>query len=391
MKTRLLLTALLIVVLISALALATGEAFADTPCDSAYVTQSGNVITVSPTGADDTANIQCAFDAAMTAGAGSEVRLHSGTFHTAQIVVNDFRGKFTGAGMNKTTVINLPNLYVTPVDFYFDPPSSDNPWPGLFIFTNGDFGVSDLAIHISGDNGTTGWTVFGIDPPIIEFAYGVVVLGVETNARFERVLVEGEEAQNTLFGYNLINGIFYTGFTGETPPPISGIFQVRDSIFRRAASGTPVSNLLNSRIIINGNTFEEMVFGMDGGDFVYSSLEFSHNNVNAVIGFDLYDIFAAEDVGSSFLIKNNVFRGAIGPAFELNFSDGNHCLIQGNNVQNVSNIGVLLGPAIHDCTVVGGSNKTNVLDLGINNILVGVNNMGSGVGPAIQPFMKLKK
>jgi hypothetical protein len=113
--------------------------------------------------------------------------------------------------------------------------------------------------------------------------------------------------------------------------------------------------------------------------------------VNAVIGFDLYNTFSAEDVGSAFLIKNNVFRGAIGPAFEQTFGIGNSCLIVGNNVEKVADHGIYLGPGITGCTVIGGNNKTNVLDLGAGNVLVGTNNIGSGVGPAIQPFMKLNK
>jgi hypothetical protein len=113
--------------------------------------------------------------------------------------------------------------------------------------------------------------------------------------------------------------------------------------------------------------------------------------VNAIIGFDLYNIFATESVGSIFLTKNNVFRGAVGPALEMTFGEGNDCLLQGNNVQNVTDIGIFLGEGVHGCTVVGGSNKTNVLDLGTNNILVGVNNMGTGVGPDIQPLRRLFK
>jgi len=381
----------LVIVLVGGVAFATSEVFADTPCDSAYVTQSGNVISVQPNGADDTSNIQCAFDTAVATGPGGDVLLSSGTFYTAQIVVNDFHGKFHGAGSKYTTVVNLPNLYVTSVDFYFDPPSADNPWPSLFAFVGGDFVVSDLAVHISGDNGTTGWTIFGIDPPITELAHGIVVLGSHADSKFERVLVEGEPANNSLLGDNLINGIFFTGFIGEVPPPISGLFQITDSTIRQVGSGTPVSNLYQAEIVVSRNIFVDVFLGMDGGDFVYSSLEFSHNIVNAVIGFDLYDIFATEDAGSEFLIKNNVFRGAIGPALEMNFGHGNSCLLQGNNVQNVTDTGIYLGEGIRGCTVVGGSNKTNVFDDGTNNVLVGVNNMGSGVGPDIQTLMKLLK
>jgi len=399
MKPKFFLIVFTVLALVVTLGWNTGAARADTPCDSAFVTQSGSLITVKPTGVDDTANIQCAFDAAVASGPGVDVRLKSGTFHTAQIVVNNFHGKFTGAGMNKTTVINLPNLYVTPVDMYLNAPSADNPWPSLFAFVDGDFAVSDLAIHISGDNGTTGWTIFGIEPPIIELAHAVVILGSEADARIERILVEGELMENSLFGYNLINGIYFEGFIGDYPfLPISGSFQVYDSTFRRIAGGTPLANLLGASVIVSRNRFENVFDALDSADLVNTSFVFTHNQVeDAYLGLWFYTNFT-EDSGSSFLIQNNVFSGynnifggSYGPVFDSFFGDGNDCLLKSNNVQNVNDIGIILNEGIHGCTVVGGSSKTNILDFGTNNVLVGVNNMGMGVGPDIQTFMKLRK
>ncbi len=388
MKTKFLLTVVIVITLAVSFVWSTGRVSADWVCDSVYVTQTGATFRVKPTGVDDTANLQCAFDGAVAKGTGAKVQLESGTFHTAQIVVDGFYGQFSGEGMEKSVVTNLPNLYVTPDNMYFNPPSVNNPWPSLFAFIGGDYIISDLAIHISGDDGTTGWTIFGIDPPITELAHGVAILGLQANARFERVLVEGEPANNALLGYNLINGIFYEGFIGEYPDPISGSFEVYNSRFHHVGSGTPIANLSNAKVVISRNTFDDVVFGMDGGDFAYSTFEFSHNNVNAVLGFDLYNIDLLEDVETSFLIKGNMFRGELGPIFEQVFGEGNNCLLLGNNVQNVTDIGIYLGPDIKGCTVVGGSNKTNVLDLGIENILVGVNNMGTGVGPTIRNFMR---
>jgi len=391
MKTKLMITIFFLIVLVSGSGWVTDTAFADTPCNSSYVTQSGDAITVEPNGADDTENLQCAFDAAVAAGPGVDVRLGKGTYHTAQIVVNEFYGNFYGAGSKYTTVTNLPNLYVTPVNFYYDPPSAANPWPSLFAFVEGDFVVSDLAIYISGDNGTTGWTIFGIDPPITELAHGVAILGPNADARFDRILVEGEPADNSLLGYNVINGIFYEGFIGEVSPPISGLFQVANSTFQNVGSGTPIYNLYRAEVVIRNNVFNEVVFGMDGGDFDQSSFEFSHNRVNALFGYDLYNLDAPEDKESTFLTQNNVFQGAYGPILEQAFGNGNNCLFEGNNVQNVTEFGIILESEIKGCTVVGGSNKTNVLDLGTDNVLVGVNNMGSGVGPEIQTLLKMMK
>ena len=55
-------------------------------------------ITVTPSGGDDTAAIQAAFDAAVQAGPGSTVQLTAGHFYTNDILVQNFRGYFKGAG-----------------------------------------------------------------------------------------------------------------------------------------------------------------------------------------------------------------------------------------------------------------------------------------------------
>jgi hypothetical protein len=388
-KQTILISVLPVIALAGGLFGFTGTVSAEPPCDPDFVTPSENVFTVLPTGVDDTANIQCAFDAAVAFGSGAEVHLAAGDFHTAQIVVNDFYGDFTGEGLGESVIMNLPHLYVTPVDMYLDPPSANNPWPSLFAFVNGDFSISDLAIHITGDEGTLGWTIFGIDPPVTELAHAIVILGEEADVVINAVSIEGETASNSLYGYNLLNGILFEGFIGAVPPPLSGSFQVHNSSFRRMASGTPVANVSDAQIKIYHNTFEEVFFGLDAADFDNSSFEFSNNKVSATwYGIDLYNMFLSENVGSSYLVKNNVFRGAYGIVFEQAFGTGNECLLIGNNVQHVTDLGIYLGPNITGCTVVGGRNKTNVFDEGINNILTGVNNMGTGVGPTIKPFMR---
>lgn len=368
----------------------TGTAMAMPSCDPAYVTIAGTEITVLPTGTSDTANLKCAFDAA-TAAPGTNIRLVAGVYNTGQIVANGFQGQFTGAGMYQTKIVNLPGLYVTPVDFYFDRPSAENPAPFLFSFYNGDITIMNLAFHINGGDETTGWSIYGIDPPIEELASAVSFLGTKTNARIENVLLEGVEVEGSLFGYSVINGIYYEGFTGANPSPISGSFRVSNSIFRSVASGSPISNVVDSTIVITHNSYEEVFWGFDGAAFTNSSLEVSHNRINAVIGIDLYDQYLPAYVGSTFLVNNNLILAQIGLLFEQTLGEDNQCLALGNNLQQVTDIGVYLGPGIHGCTVVGSGSKTNVLDLGEDNILVGVNNMGTGVGPTIQSLLKMRK
>ena len=94
-------------------------------CDGVHVKQRGKSLTVSPTGTDDTANLQCALDRGTAAGRGATVNLTSGTFHTAQLRAFNFQGTLRGDGMDSTILENLPNLPVA-VDWVLLPPSAGN-------------------------------------------------------------------------------------------------------------------------------------------------------------------------------------------------------------------------------------------------------------------------
>jgi len=71
---------------------------------------SAKTFSVHPSGGDDTANIQAAFNAAVKAGPGSTVQLSAGHFYTNNIVVKNFDGSFRGAGEGRTTIDCLRGL-----------------------------------------------------------------------------------------------------------------------------------------------------------------------------------------------------------------------------------------------------------------------------------------
>src|SRR3984893_17107671 len=81
-------------------------------CDGVHVKQRGKSLTVSPTGTDDTANLQCALHRGTAAGPGATLNLTSGSFHTAQLIASNFQGTLRGNGINSTILQNLPNLPV---------------------------------------------------------------------------------------------------------------------------------------------------------------------------------------------------------------------------------------------------------------------------------------
>jgi hypothetical protein len=193
---------------------------------------------------------------------------------------------------------------------------------------------------------------------------------------------------------NVMNGIYMWGLDGKSNPPISGSLVIERSTFSDMAYGTPVANLVDMSVSITHNTFTDNWFAMDGYDMEESTLVFTQNKVlprqnNPMprYGVAFYNIALPEITGSSFLFANNQFEGEIGIDFEPVLGSGNSCVFLGNNTQAVSDYPMFLGEGTHDCRVIGGSPKTTVLDLGINNILVGVNNMGTGVGPAIRRLL----
>src|ERR1017187_8804804 len=135
------------------------------PCDPNHVLRSGKVWQVLPTGTDDTANLQCAFDQAVTVP-GSTVLLAGGTYYTGQVAVSGFVGTFRGVGINDTIIKTLDRmLRVTYLDFQLNPPTPENgsnPWPSVFAFVGGDIVISDLSLFATASSGTTGWTFPGL-------------------------------------------------------------------------------------------------------------------------------------------------------------------------------------------------------------------------------------
>jgi hypothetical protein len=381
MKSKFFLTVFLLLTLVMSLFGNTSLASAEAICDAAFVVQAGNVFMVSPTGVDDTVNLQCAFDAAILVGEGARVQLRAGTFHVGQVVINGFHGAFAGAGAKATIITNLPDLPVTPVDFYLAPPSTENPWPGMLAFVNGSYSVSDLAIQVKGNSPTTGWTIYGIDPPLKELALAIAVLGTEAHVKVNRVQISGEPMENTMYGYNLINGIYFEGFMGESPlQPISGSFEVYNSSFSNMASGTPIFNVTNAVVILSKNQYSDVFDASDAGDLVNTSVVFSHNRIDgAEMGYWRYTN-SIEDTNTKFLLSHNLIQAVKGIYFESQFGEGNECLIKKNNVQKTTEIGIYLGPGTNGCVVIGDGHKTTVQDLGTGNILIGVNT-GKDTGP----------
>lgn len=375
-------------------------------CNSTYVKQAGPVFTVFPTNADDTANLQCAFDEGSKMP-GVIVQLAKGTYITDRIVAKRFNGIVRGAGID-STIIRNPNypILVTPDDFYMTAPDAGGQYPYLFVFLGGDYTITDLTVSIVGDEPATDWSIFGIRDwlghGIKSLAGPFVILGSPTgrgyrhaDAAFNNIKITGQATSDPLYGYNIYNGIFYEGFVGPELQPLKGRFTVVNSVFDSVASPAPVSNLVDSWVSISGNTLNNVYYGSDLEDLKHTFYEFAHNKVTGVVGLQMYDnCFGSESIcgmqGSTLIVKNNRFRGTFGVLIDATFGNQNSAFVAGNNFKDVSDLAVRLGPNTSRCLVIGAGHGT-AQDLGTGNVIVGMKRIGGGNTANAKSMQKLQK
>jgi len=356
-----------------------------TACEPNYVFHYLKTWLVLPTGTDDTADLQCAFDHAATER-GSTLLLTAGTYHTGQVAVFGFFGTFRGIETNKTIIKTLDRpLKVTYLDFFLNPPtpeSGSNPWPSIFAFVGGDIVISDLSLYATENSGTTGWTFTGLGVNVYELAHGFVVVGSAVpgqsyrvaNAALYRVRIEGLPRAGTLYGFNPINATYFEGFLGVDTLPLRGKFDIHDSHFRQVG-GTNLYNLYDSHVSITGNTYKDSFEGMDVGYLSNTTYEYADNealniSLGAVLGgVYLYGSFDT----STLLIKGNVFTGVYGPYFDdaITFSGDMKCQLFKNAVENDTSVGIFLGTGTRDCLVVCKTPEDTVQNRGTDNKLIG--------------------
>jgi hypothetical protein len=489
MNTRIRMTRLLsVAAIVVGICVATGRPVSADTCDPAYVTQVGNTFVVAPTGGDDTANLQCAFDAA---AAGGTVQLMNGTYSIGQIAVNEFHGSFVGAGKEQTTITTLPEELLCP-----------GTWPILLQFTEGDIRVADLTFDITDPYPCREWWNPVDDPGLLyphkDLAVIVAIGGeildsshdfepddyVHANSSFENVAFRGTiapgpasywpiiEQDPTYFG--VLTGIFIAGpVVADTDGigrsiPMVGIHSVTNCSFEKTWQAMVTLDLSESTLTVGGSTrqgnrFANVKFALRALDHDASPVEFSHNTVvdvapygTAVLAmqtdrpdtcdydwpsptqylisrntFDVagpVDAISIMDFGpvsgqgskvhavvsqnrihlgdgewggvwglgaQDVLVTNNKITGSgmAGIYFGYQGLPSSGWTIIGNNVQHLESdvAAIWLGPGTSLCTVAGGSNKTNVLDQGTDNIIAGLNTTGGNPpGPEIREAMQRK-
>lgn len=294
---------------------------------------------VTPSAGDDTATLQCVLDAVTAAGSGS-ILLGAGTFHTAQLVATGFEGTVRGSGASATVITNLDDPLPVTMPYLEAYPTPEDPAAVLVTFVNSNVTVSDLAVVLRGETPVQAWTVFGLDPLHV-FNAAIMVLGETSTAVFERLRIEGE-ASPELFGLNTINGVYFQGFVPMSDPqPLSGRFEVRDSVVRGVASAAPVFNLRDADVVISGNVFEGVLFGAELAAVEGGSYHFAGNQVSAGwYGVTGYDLCLSESQANCatratrlLFAGNTIDSGAVGVSLVGTLDADTQCLIAGNRVQ----------------------------------------------------------
>ncbi|NHJ25404.1 MAG: hypothetical protein EAX89_12555 [Candidatus Lokiarchaeota archaeon] len=394
---------------------------------------------VFPSGGDDTANIQAAFDAAIAAGPGSTVLLTSGQFYTNEIYIEDFYGTFKGAGIEQTKIDVLRG---------FDPTAPGVYGPmgtHIFRFLRGDVSISDLYFDITPYEPAEPWGLGWVD------LLSPILMTGELNSRIENVRFTGHEGTSTydpghplylVESYNVRAGVVYGGGLITT-----GNHLITKCEFDSLWLGLTAYGLMNAEVKIKSNSITGGAIGIINAENDNSKFEISHNeietrffggiwvmqppprepsqwlithNIIRVLSLDadgiaLMDYSPAKSLEAVIshnkimlddanwggiwtyglqdaFISNNIICGKGEYGIACAFAYNN--LLLGNNVQNVdaywASVALIFASG---CVVVGGSTKTNVLDIGgDNNIIVGISNMqGTSPGPEIQEAMEQKR
>jgi hypothetical protein len=249
---------------------------------------SAHTFYVTPSHGDDTANLQAAFNAAVKAGPGSTVQLSAGHFYTNNIVVQNFKGYFKGAGEGRTTIdclrgldSNLPGAT-----------EKGNPgyWLCLFLFKGGNVRASDMSFDITAASPAETWNNYGSPADYLGSMVGV--LG-NASSSFNRVSFTAGVGNDS--GYNADEGLNISGIgpldANDNPitfESTTGVDSVCGCSFT-GHDGMQVNGLTAGKLTVSGNVFDEwwqccLVDDAAAG----SAIDISHNQMQASQGENIW-------------------------------------------------------------------------------------------------------
>jgi hypothetical protein len=257
---------------------------------------------VSPSGRNDTAHIQAAFNAAIKAGAGSTVQLTAGHFYTNNIFVRNFDGTFKGAGEGRTVIDTLRGNPKTPdapgVSVLPDACS----WPSLFVFKGGDIRASDMSFDITAPSPAESWNVWWNGGAAGDYLGDIVVVtGNVVSSDFEHVafIVGAGNDPNGYYNADEDLAVCATGPADASGEPSAfwhtrGTDSVSDCSFS-GEQGVEITGLTGGRATVSDNVINASALGCLLFDNSNSTVAVSHNRMSSSAGenFNLWQGFQA--------------------------------------------------------------------------------------------------
>jgi parallel beta-helix repeat protein len=290
-----------------------------------------HTIVTRPTGFDDTANIQGAFNTCTGNGWTCTIELVKGTYHISQIAVTGFQGSFVGAGQGSTVIQGNPGLASPTADpFWSALPGPANPWPAMFTFVNGAFSISGMTIRDTNFYPTLGWNWPTVGTETALWSW-VLVTGTQAYVSMDHVTGIGGPGDLTAPGstdtFNNLNGMAFEGMLlppGWSDPyadqiPLSGSFSLTSSTFLWSGSAVWTENVLDATVTICFNSFQTI--GANGfWDISASQVLFCGNvvtNIASEIASGYYgfqSVYKTDLLPSTVTVVGNYFSENTGGA-----------------------------------------------------------------------------
>jgi len=305
--------------------------------------ETNNIVTLHPTGIDDTENLISAFQTVIEGGPGGTVQLVEGEYTISEeIVVVNFDGYFKGAGMDKTVLKNeYTEEWPHRTEEFF--PNT----PGLFLFYQTDelvhsYHISDMKIVVQGQtteiNSGIGINVFDI----VGRVNGDKTDFYETefNSHVENVFFQGSKL-DIWHGGNIFNPCQIGGEFVVTDAwyfkPISGTHIVRNCLFDTAAG--PKVNGMNGYLLIENNTIRNTVIGgllYDPMNVADESQVIVRNNTITNVSWRGMWLVGMDNI----LFENNVIFNSTGDGLFIMDSQNNS--FENNLISNCAQYGISL-------------------------------------------------
>jgi hypothetical protein len=241
---------------------------------------------VHPSGRDDTANIQAAFNAAVKAGPGSTVQLSAGHFYTNRILVHNFKGCFRGAGQGKTFIDCQRGLDPSLPGVIVKGESDILPFPYLVAFDGGNVRVSDLSFDITAASPVDAAANGGSD-----FLTTIVFVTGNASSAFHRVRFTAGAGSDD--GYNVDQGLVIAGYAPLDQngnwlslTRIRGVESVCGCSFA-GHDGLVVQGLVHGRLTVSRSVFDDLVLSCASLDSGASQVTICHNQMSAASWDDI--------------------------------------------------------------------------------------------------------